>query len=176
MSISTYCIIIILMKRKVVILLWLTQVARGSNTFWTFSWLKAPTSTSTFKDGRLWFLRQRSNFTSTCVIGIVLEGSLQAILHTRGCRGDGCWYCSSAAEQPSAGCDTFQRMLRRCLAMVMIVRHPSIPPSLYTVMGRYSGPRHAEVISDRQAAALILLIVADGCQYCPQCPALLVSR
>ena len=56
--------------------------------------------------------------------------------------------------------------------MVMIVRHPSIPPSLYTVMGRYSGPRHAEVISDRQAAALILLIVAGGCQYCPQCPAL----
>ena len=109
-------------------------------------------------------------------IGIVLEGSLQAILHTRGCGGDGCWYCSSAAEQPSAGCDTFQRMLRRCLAMVMIVRHPSIPPSLYTVMGRYSGPRHAEVISDRQAAALILLIVADGCQYCLQCPALLVSR
>ena len=30
------------------------------------------------------------------------------------------------------------------------VRHPSIPPSLYTVMGRYGGPRHAEVISDRQ--------------------------
>ena len=48
--------------------------------------------------------------------------------------------------------------------------HLSIP--VYSYGPRYSGPRHAEVISDRQAAALILLIVAGGCQYCPQCPAL----